>query len=266
MRDRTKKCYNFVGDFMEKYLNINGNGCSIKCKLFSNGAFSFENVVICCHGFSGNKESTAFKKLAEKILPLSKSTAIIAYDLPCHGEDARPNIDLNACELYLTTLIDYARTKLKAANFYACCTSFGGYILLNYIHSHGNPFKKAVLRCPAVTMHKLITETIISADDMKKLNKTKSAMAGFDKKIKVTKKFIDELEVNDINAYDFSSFKNDLLIIHGTDDDIVPFDVVKQFAMDNQIPFIATAGADHRYKNPVHMSCFVNSAYEHFAF
>ncbi len=249
---------------MEKYLNINSNGCSIKCKLFSDASFTFDNVVICMHGFSGSKESTAFVKLSEKLLPLKKSTAVIAYDLPCHGADARPNIDLGACELYLSTVIEYARTKLKATHLYACTQSFGGYILLKYIREHGDPFEKAVLRCPAVTMHRLITETIISADDIKKLNKTKSVMAGFDKKIKVTKKFIDELKANDITAFDFSGFGDDLLIIHGTNDETVPFDDVKRFADGNAIPFIATDGADHRYKSPVHMSSFVNAAYAHF--
>ncbi len=250
--------------FLEKHFSINSNGCSIKCKLYSNGEFTFDNVVICCHGFAGNKESTAFAKLAEKTLALNNSTAFIAYDLPSHGEDARPNIDLDACGLYLNTVTDYARTKLKAVNMYACCTSFSGYILLKYIHEHGNPFKKAVLRCPAVTIYRLMNETILSSDDLVKLKKTKCVTVGFERKIKVTKKFMDELEANDVTSYSFAEFADDLLIIHGTGDKTVPFEYVSDFAENNGIPLFAIEGADHRYKDPAHMSSFVNAAYKHF--
>ena len=44
-----------------------------------------------------------------------------------------------------------------------------------------------------------------------------------------------------------------LWILHGTADEIVSFDVARQFAEDNVIEFVAVDGADHRFHDPKKM-------------
>ena len=43
---------------MEKYIDINENGLSVRCKLFYQKDFrNIPNLAICTHGFGGNKEN-----------------------------------------------------------------------------------------------------------------------------------------------------------------------------------------------------------------
>ena len=48
----------------------------------------------------------------------------------------------------------------------------------------------------------------------------------------------------------YTDFRNQLLILHGTKDEIVPIDAVRQFAEQNGIPFIPITNADHRFVDP----------------
>ena len=43
-----------------------------------------EKVIIACHGFGGDKESSAIELLAQKLI--EKNIMVIAFDFPAHGE------------------------------------------------------------------------------------------------------------------------------------------------------------------------------------
>ena len=76
---------------------------------------------------------------------------------------------------------------------------------------------------------------------------------GFDRKIHVNKLFLDELQEADIRKYEYLDYADDILILHGTRDNIISFDVVKEFAEDNVIEFVAVENADHRFLDPALM-------------
>jgi alpha-beta hydrolase superfamily lysophospholipase len=65
---------------------------------------------------------------------------------------------------------------------------------------------------------------------------------------------------------DFSSFADSILILHGTEDEIVPFEEAKGFAEKNGIRFIPVEGGDHRLLNPGGMDFAVKMMLEHFGF
>ena len=67
-------------------------------------------------------------------------------------------------------------------------------------------------------------------------------------------------KANDIRRRDYLECAEDLLILHGTADEIVPFEESQAFADDNLIEFIPVQGADHRFQNPAHMSLANKSA------
>ena len=51
----------------------------------------------------------------------------------------------------------------------------------------------------------------------------------------------------------FLDYADDLLILHGVKDELIPIAVVRAFAEDNVIEFEAVEGADHRFQNPACM-------------
>ena len=235
---------------LTKPFTINEAPYSIRCLLYHTGGTAFRRVVVCCHGFGGHKENGAMKRFAEYALSKYKDLAVICFDWPCHGEDARKKLSLDDCGDYLKIVTEYAGERYGAEKVYLYATSFGGYLTLKYISGHGNPFAKIALRCPAVDMYGVLTRNIIDDAAEALLSKGKDALVGFDRKIKISPDFLDELQQEDIRTRDFVDFAEDILILHGTKDEIVPMESVRRFADDNIIEFVPVENADHRFTDP----------------
>ena len=138
--------------------------------------------------------------------------------------------------------------------------------MLKYISEHGNPFQKIALRCPAVNMYDVLTNTIMQNDEYDRIMKGKDVLVGFDRKITITRSFLEDLKANDIRERDYLAYADDLLIMHGTSDEVVPFQAGREFAENQLIDFIPVQGADHRFQNPVHMSLAIKHVMEFYDF
>lgn len=236
-----------------KYYEINQGGFNIRCKLYFEKGESVHYTVITGHGFGGHKDNKAVERFAEHVLKKHKDAAIIAFNWPCHGDDVKKKLTLDDCGAYLSLVIRDAREKFPEAALYGYATSFGGYLFLKYIHDHGSPFEKTALRCPAVWMYDVLTRTIMKNDEMDRLMKGKDVPVGFDRKIMVSQVFLEELRENDIRDYDYLEYAENMLILHGTKDEVVPFAVSQSFADNNLIEFIPVENADHRFQNQKQM-------------
>ena len=239
---------------MEKYFDINEDGLSIKCKMYCKNPRSFNDVIISCHGFGGSKENNSSKKLAQKVLETRDDIAIISFDWPCHGKDVRQKLHLYDCDMYMSKVIDYISRTFNPESLYLNATSFGGYLSLKYIKEHGNPFERITFRCPAVNMKDVLYNNILLDEDRIQLSKGKDVISGFERKIRISPNLIKELTDNDITQWDFRDFADDILIVHGTNDELVSFDVAKNFANKNSIGFIDIEGADHMFTNPAKLA------------
>ncbi|MCQ2449855.1 MAG: alpha/beta fold hydrolase [Clostridia bacterium] len=232
-----------------KYFEINKNGHNVRCKLYENGG-NIERLILFFHGFAGHKDNKVAEKFAERVLSKNKTAALLIFNWPAHGDDVKKKIALGDCTEYFRIVLDYTRETFGTVELDALATSFGGYMVLYYIAAFGNPFGKIVLRCPAVNMYEILTKTIMDNDDFKKLQKGKTASVGFDRKIEVGIPFLEDLKTADIWQNSYLDFADDMLIIHGTADEVVPFEVVNAFSEDNVIEMIPVAGADHRFQHP----------------
>jgi alpha-beta hydrolase superfamily lysophospholipase len=132
----------------------------------------------------------------------------------------------------------------------ACATSFGAYCLLNYLVRYGCPFGRIALRCPAIDMYTLLTGTILTPLELEKLEKGKPAEAGFDRLIRITPEFLEELRRADLHQMDFLPWAEQILILHGTKDEIVPIGSVESFADEQLMEFEPVENADHRFQDP----------------
>lgn len=240
-----------------KYFDINEQGCSIRCKLYCTDARNVRRIVVFCHGFGGHKDTHAAETFAARAVAKRKGTAVVTFDWPCHGSDARKNLLIADCDTYLTVLLAYLRERFDTDELYAYGTSFGGYLLLRYLAEHGNPFRKVALRCPAIDMGETLLGAIATEEDKASLRVGKPVLLGFDRKVKVSPQFIEELRGCDLATTPFFDYADDMLIIHGTADELVPFADSAQFADDNVIEFFPIEGADHRFRDPKKMDAAV---------
>lgn len=238
---------------MEKFFSVNEQGVSIHCKIYCEDMRSIKRAVLFGSGFGGHKDTRAASRLAARMLKRNKNIALIAFDWPCHGDDASPQLRLEVCDHYLSVLLDYIRKRFRTEELYGTATSFGGYLYLKYIYEHGSPFKKTVLRCPAVNMYESLTSRIITSDEIETIEKGRPAQVGFDRKIRLTRDFLTDLQKADITTWDFSPYAADITIIHGDKDEIIDHDTDWFFAEENGITFHTVENADHRFTDPVKM-------------
>lgn len=249
---------------MEKLFDINESGYSVRCKLYCNSVNAVRRVVIFGHGFGGHKDNRAAEKFAAKILSKHKDFGVITFNWPCHGDDARKNLLLSECDIYLSLVLEYAANRFQTEELYAYATSFGGYLFLKYIAEHGNPFRKAAFRCPAIKMYESITNRIMTRDNREKIEKGKPVLVGFDRKIKIGKQFLDDLAASDITKNDYIDYAEDILILHGTKDEVIPFEDSAEFADRNIIEFVPVQNADHRFTDPKTMDFAIHTIIEFF--
>lgn len=235
---------------MHRYFEINGKGHNIRCKIYCQDLKLIERVVIFGHGFGGHKDNGAAEKFANRLISKYKKFAVITFNWPSHGDDVKKKLKLEDCSDYLELVVDYVRQKYTEDEIYSYATSFGGYLTLKYIYEHGNPFRKVSLRCPAVNMYDVLTTAIMGAGELDALRKGQEVPVGFDRKVLVTPALLEELKINDIRQWDFLDYAEQIDIIHGTSDEIVPYDGAFAFADNNCISFFPAEGADHRFQHP----------------
>ena len=242
---------------MTKYLDINDSGYSVRSKLYCNDMRNIRKMIIFFHGFGGHKDNHAAERFANFILSKYKTTAMLIFDWPAHGDDARNKLHLSDCMLYVDFVLKYVKERFGVTDLYATGTSFGGYVILRYIAQKGNPFRKIALRCPAIRSYDIIYH-IMTEDDREKIAKGKDVLIGFDRKVKISQDYLDELLAADITKEDYLDYADDILILQGSEDEIVPPDTVLEFCDNNVIECILIEGADHRFRNPTLMDQAIN--------
>ena len=243
----------------ERLLEINQEGHNIRCALFTERKGDYDALILFCHGFAGYKDNGQAKNIIERVLSKYPRTAALAFDWPCHGADVKKKLCLADCYAYLRLVTQYARQTYPSARLLGYGTSFGAFIQLAYSNQYGNPFEKLVLRSPAINLYDSITERIISAAELEKIQKGKTVPVGFDRKVNVEDSFLRELRQTDLREMSFIDEADNILLIHGTKDEIIPYSIVRDFSEDNVMELISVDGADHRFQHPAHQEAAIKA-------
>ena len=243
---------------------VSRNGYNVSCKLYCEDRKAIRGVVLFGHGFGGHKDNRAAERFAQRALD-KLHLATVTFNWPCHGDDVRKKLRLKDCDGYLTALLEDTRARYDDPALYGYATSFGGFLFLKYLLDHGNPFRRMALRCPAVDLYRVQTERIMSPEELEKVMKGKEVPVGFDRKVALDKTYLEEIRAADLLHRDFTAYMDDVLILHGTRDEIVPFDGVRAFADEQLMEFVPIEGADHRFQDPRTMDEAIKIILEFFA-
>ena len=207
----------------------------------------FEEIIIACHGFGGDKESSAIELLAKDAN--EKNIGVIAFDFPAHGESEVEGdlFTLDNCISDLETVEEYVRENyknVKKIDIFA--TSYGAYITLLKIIRNGDNYNKIILRAPAIEMGNIFKDYLLK-EDINKFLERGFAILGFERNIKISKEFYLSLEKNKI--IELYNKKKEMLIIQGNEDNVAPLkDTIEFVNATNNITLKILQGADHRMK------------------
>ena len=236
------------------------NGYKISLKTFIPD--DCKKIIIACHGFGGDKESSAISLLANKLF--NYNIGVLAFDFPGHGES-----EVNADKLTLTNCINDLKSVEKFVEqqypnkpISIFSTSFGAYISLSRINKEIPKYFSIVLRAPAICMDEIFVNSLMR-EDMDSFKTRGFTILGFEREMKVPYSFYEELVSNKLfEIYD----KNiNMLILQGTEDDIAPITDTKNFVSQkngNAILF-EIEGADHKMKKDGKLDLAINRAVEY---
>lgn len=221
-----------------------------------------ENIIIACHGFGGDKESSAITLLADKIK--NDKIGVITFDFPGHGksEVEADELTLNNCISDLETVEEYARNEFKNAKIGVFATSFGAYITLLKINKNGHRYNSIVLRAPAICMDEILKNAILK-ETIENYKEKGYAILGYDRQMEVPYKYYEELLNNKL--FDIYNVNEEMLAIQGTEDDMAPIEDTIKFINEKNTKanLIKIEGADHRMKKEGELDKAINFAREY---
>lgn len=228
----------------EEYKTIKTDRYPISCKSYITDAKP-NGIILGVHGFAGDKESSALRFLAEAAC--KKAVSLMCFDFPAHGasEASDAMLSVKNCMDDLLLIAELCRIEHPNEKKYLFATSFGGYITL--LCSKELSDFNIVLRAPAVTMPEHILTDLLNTTP-EKFEKAESITCGFERKICLTFGFYTELQKHKIAD---CVCDDPMLIIHGDNDNIVPYrDIIDFCSCHKNAELRTISGADHRFKKP----------------
>ena len=215
-------------------------------------------IVIAIHGFGGNKNTGAIRRMCKKLLEFNKG--MIAFDLPCHGESNAPKdaFLLKNVMSDIDSVVSFLENEHPKSDIAFFATSFGAYATLLYLSENREKLiSKAVCRSSAIDMEKVLLENIIK-DRTEELQEKGYIDCREHGMLRVSREYRDELSRNRLfDIFEKNEFC-DYLMIHGTSDELAPIEDARAFAARFDINMIEVNGADHRFKKEHDLEQLIN--------
>lgn len=175
------------------------------------------HILIGIHGFGSDCNSKVLNFVANQIC--KDGVWVVCFDLPAHGMDKNKILTLKKCTEYLKKVTDLFSTYNCPTSFFA--TSFGGYVLLNFLQTTDHNFQNIILRSPAIFMDQVLENCILPDHGfcIKDLQ-NKPIELGYTKKICINYQFLQDLKSQKILSI---NKKQNYFVIQGKKDNVVDF-------------------------------------------
>lgn len=234
---------------MRKVEIVNSKGYKVKAQIMlPKYEKNTDKIVIACHGFGSNKESSTITALTNKLR--EHNIAVLSFDFTGHGESdvSTEQINITNCIEDVRAVVNYVRENYKNSKIGIFASSFGAAVALSYLFTANEKVDALVLRCPTIEMGYVFKDVLVK-EEIEDIKARGYTYLGFDAAMKIPYSFYE-----DVVRYNlYKLFRNNpvkMLIIHGSDDDVVPLEHVKRFA--NIHPELTKLeifeGTDHRFK------------------
>lgn len=200
-------------------------------------------ICIIFHGFTGQKTGTKFSYVQLSRMLEEKGIATMRFDFLGSGES-----DLDFKDMTFKDELECAKLVLQKALDDKNCTevyllghSMGGAIASELAKAHPDDIKKMVLWAPAFNLPAALDYLT------GKVEANKDGLydhGGYE----ISQEFVDDLLVRDFYE-NLDIFKNDLLVIHGTADTTVPYEISKLYVpkFSDQLNFVSIENGNHNF-------------------
>lgn len=211
-------------------------------------------VCLIFHGFTGQMSGTKFCYVQLARMLEAKGVATFRFDFLGTGES-----DLSFKDMTFNDELSCARVILEEAlklddctNIYVLGHSMGGAVASELAKLYPDVIKKLVLWAPAFNLPSALDYLT------GKVEVNQEGLydhGGYE----ISQEFVDEMLTQDFYR-DLNIYNNDLLIIHGTEDTTVPFEISKIYLpkFNESAIFIPIEGANHNYDNIKHIKRVLN--------
>lgn len=200
-----------------------------------------KNVFIICHGFDSKKDGGTTQYLVNHL----KDYVLVSFDFPMHGE-SMDSLTFENCIEYLKIVDEYVRNKYKNASISLFGTSFGAFVILNYLKNNNNKYNHIILKSPAINMEKIFREILIN-EDIESYKKRGYTIKNRNKVMEIPYSFYESLIKERITVQNIEKNRK-IIIFHGYCDDVALFDDLKSFVLPN-IEINVLDGAKHSFSD-----------------
>lgn len=200
-------------------------------------------VCIIFHGFTGQKTGTKFSYVQLARMLEAKGIATFRFDFLGSGES-----DLNFKDMTFKDELACARIILEETLKMENCTevyllghSMGGAVASELAKLYSDVIKKMVLWAPAFNLPAALDYL---TGKMEPNQEGFYDHGGFE----ISQDFVDDILARDFYQ-NLDTYKNDLLVIHGSEDKTVPYDISKIYIpkFGKQLQFVTIEGGNHNF-------------------
>lgn len=200
---------------MKKNISIKTTNHSVE--LITNGLNEFNNVVLCFHGFNGDKWGDAFSGLKS----ILTNSLVVSFDSCGHGDSEVSSLDMRL-DIILNEFHEIVKfLKHEAPNkpIILVAVSYGAYLVMQYLIKYQPKIEKVIYVNPAFKILEILEKTKnfryseLKDDDLVVM---KSSANKFMKKA-----FLDDLFINNLYTQT-GSINYDSHVVLGTRDSLIP--------------------------------------------
>jgi len=217
-------CYNFKRRLVVKK-NISIAMQNYTIEAITNGAEHFNNIVLCFHGFNGDKWGDAYSGLK----PILKNSLLVSFNSCGHGDSAvsSENMRLNLILEEIEVVVNYLKKEIPNKPIFFVSLSYGAYRVMQYLIKFKPNIKKSIYINPAFRILQCLEKVREFTYSELKENEKVLMKRSLNKYIK--KDFLDDLFKNDLysKVYDINY---DSEIIVGSRDTLIPVSDILEIA------------------------------------
>lgn len=215
-----------------------------------------KKIILTCHGFDSSKNSDSINKFAEAFF--ETDIPIISFDWAGHGDNSE-KVTIKNCINIFKKIEKKINNEYPNAKIFLYGSSFGAYIILlllskNIITNSNKKYPFIFLKSPAIKMNEIFKEKLIEEkiEDYKKRGYT---IKNRNKKMIIPYEFYEELNENKIEEQEIINLAQNMMIFHGTEDEIASINDSKKLECDN-IKIMELLGATHSFKGE-YLECMI---------
>ena len=223
-----------------------------------------KTALLVVHGFGSGKDRATAARMREDFS--ARGAGVCALDLPAHGESPVDGHFLTVENAIndIATAEDVIRRYMPRARVAFFASSFGAYLTSLYLARRPRALDKpkVILRCAALTMPRLLWAELGKAKQQQLDQGQDVWLDSYEPPIMISPAFIRSMLAHD-PFEECRPRMADILLIHGTADEIAPVEEARRFSRRFGYPLLEIEGADHRFQGEGQMDRLIDVALEH---